>query len=225
LFAANYRANTISRFVFDENGTAVPNGVIAVTDSDYLIGVAFSPSGELFANDIGKINRFLFDDTGAAIPNGSFTVPLDNPGYIAFSPDGEMFVASHDNDTIFRFLFDADGNPYSNGTISVHGPLGFAFTPTGEMIVTSHGFLSTIYDPDFGQISRFLFDSDGNAIPNGILTTPSLGQPAIYEWSVPEPGTFALFSLALAGLGVASRVRAIQSRRAARCRAPGRCPV
>jgi WD40 repeat protein len=205
LFAANFRGDTISRFMFDDNGNAIPNGIIALDDGNYVLGLAFSPDGELFANDYAGIRRFTFDSDGAAIPNGSFTVPVDNPGFLAFSPEGELFVASHDDDTVLRFLFDAAGNPYADGTISVPGPFDFAFSPTGELFVSSHGYFEPIYDPGFGQISRFLFDENGNAIPNGTITTSSLGGLAIYAWSVPEPGTLALTSLVLAGLVLVQR--------------------
>ena len=200
LFAANFRGDTISRFTFDHGGNAIPNGVIALDDGNYVLGLAFSPQGELFANDYAGIRRFTFDGDGAAIPNGSFAVPVDNPGFLTFSPDGELFIASHDDDTVLRLLFDAAGNPYGNGTISVPGPFAFAFSSTGELFVSSHGYFEPVYDPGFGQISRFLIDENGNAIPNGTLATSSLGALAIYSGNVPEPGTLALFGLGLAGL-------------------------
>jgi hypothetical protein len=209
LFAANFRSDTISRFTFDANGAAIPNGIITLDGSDYVLGLAFSPAGELFANDYGKITRFLFDDTGAPVPNGSFTVPVDNAGLLSFSPAGELFIASHDNDTVLRYLFDDTGHPVSNGSIPVRGPIGFAFSPVGELFVSSHGFFSPSYDPGFGQISRFLFDSDGNAIANGSIVTPSLGQPAITV--VPEPPSLALVIggvLGLLGASWMSRPRA-----------------
>jgi WD40 repeat protein len=200
LFAANFRGDTISRFTFDEHGNAIPNGIIALNDDNYVLGLAFSPDGELFANDYAGIRRFTFDSDGGAIPNGSFTVPVDNPAFIGFSPEGELFVASHDDDTVLRYLFDSAGNPYANGTISVPGPFDFEFSPTGELFVSSHGYFEPIYDPGFGQISRFLFDENGNAIPNGTISAPSLGGLAIYDSSVPEPGTLALMGLGFAGV-------------------------
>jgi len=209
LFAANFRSDTVSRFTFDGNGNAIPNGVITMNDGSYVLGLAFSPDGELFANDYERIDRFIFDAAGQAVPNGSFTVPVVNPAFLEFSPDGELFVASHDDDTILRYLFDAQGNPVSNGTITVKGPFDFAFSPIGEMFVSSHGFWTPYYEPDFGQISRFLFDADGSAIPNGSFSTSSLGGLAITTRSVPEPGTLALLGLGLAGLGLSRRRKAV----------------
>lgn len=204
LFAANFRSDTISRFMFDESGAAIPNGIITLDGADYVLGLAFSPAGELFAMDYAKVMRFLFDSSGAAIPNGSFTLPVPwgESGYLTFSPGGELFVADHLNGTVLRFLFDDNGSPVSNGTISVEGAIASAFSSTGELFVSSHGFLDPIFITD-GQISRFLFDSDGNAIPNGTTGTSSLGQLAI--WGVPEPGTLALLGLGLAGLELTRR--------------------
>lgn len=204
LFAANFRSDTVSRFTFDGSGTAIPNGVITLDGADYVLGVAFSPTGELFVMDYAKVMRFLFDGSGAAIPNGSFTLPVPwgESGYLTFSPGGELFVADHLNGSVLRFLFDDNGDPVGNGTIPVKGAIGSAFSSTGELFVSSHGFLAPIFIPD-GQISRFLFDSAGNAIPNGTIATSSLGQPAI--WGVYEPGTLALLGLGLAGLGFSRR--------------------
>jgi hypothetical protein len=86
LFAGNYRAGTISRFKFDAQGAPIPDGSITV--APYLEGVAFSPSGELFASTYSKIYRYLIDpSTGAAVPKGTIADPGSGRlHYLAFLP-------------------------------------------------------------------------------------------------------------------------------------------
>jgi hypothetical protein len=68
-------------------------------------------------------------------------------------------------------VFDGLGNPVDNGTISVlDAPFGVAFSSAGELFVTGHWT---------GGISRFLFDVNGDAVPNGFTATDHLGGVAI----------------------------------------------
>src|SRR5712692_136550 len=100
LFVGNREGNvggghgSIARFTFDAAGNYLPNGNITGNGLEAVHGVAFSPSGELFAanylND--QISRFVFDASGNAIPNGviTFGVGTQLVG-VAFSPSGELF--------------------------------------------------------------------------------------------------------------------------------------
>lgn len=164
LFAANLFNTTISRFLFDAMGDAIPNGTIPTARAN--AGLAFAQNGELFTTHYSsEVQRFLFDPiTGAAILNGSFIVPGASSFHmLAFSPKGELFIPDLGTDRVFRLLFDGLGNPVANGTIPVSGgPVGIAFSSDDELFVTSHFS---------GIISRFLFDESGNAIPNGIIPT------------------------------------------------------
>ncbi len=66
--------NTINRFLFDDSGNAIANGVIT-GGLDNPQDLAFNRSGELFvANaDSNSISRFQFDAAGHAIPHGRIT--------------------------------------------------------------------------------------------------------------------------------------------------------
>jgi streptogramin lyase len=176
LFAANYWTGTISRFKFDAQSAPIPDGSITV--APYLEGIAFSPSGELFASTYSKIYRYLIDSTtGAATPSG--TIPDPGPGrlhYMAFSSDGDLFVASFDDSRILRFSFDNSGKAVLDQSISVDHPLGVAISRTGELLVTTHG-------NRIGKITSFLPGPDGNyaanwSIPSDV-NSDSLGGIAI----------------------------------------------
>lgn len=169
LFVANRHDNfnygSISRFKFNDDGSFAPNGVITGNGLIGVHGIAFSPSGELFANSLvyGAISRFLFDANGNAIPNGKLMVQPGIQG-LAFNGEGEMFFPNQWTNRIYRYRFDASGNPVANGTIPTGswGGGGISFNPSGEMFVA-----------DFdGYIHRFLFNANGNAVPNGTITSP-----------------------------------------------------
>lgn len=176
LFAANLINGTISRFLFDTRGDAIPNGTIhtgAVQNS----GLAFAANGELFSSHsiINIVQRWVFNPTtGVATPNGIFSVPGSySIAGLTFSTAGELFIADPETNRVYRVRFDKTGNPVGNGSILVPGgPFGVVFSSAGELFVTSHFA---------GGISRFVFDGSGNAIPNGFLATPNLGGVAIWN--------------------------------------------
>jgi len=170
LFAANVMNGRISRFKFDAVGNAIPNGTIE-TGLSSQIGVAFSPSGELFVSNYYVIKRYLFNADGIARDNGSFSIPGASLIHgLAFNSAGELFITSADTSLVYRFLFDGNNQPVANGTISAPGgPVGVVFSQSGELFVSCH--LS-------GAIYRFLFEN-GNAVSNGVISTPQLGGAAI----------------------------------------------
>ena len=167
LFVAQAGSGLVSRFVFDRQGNATPNGVIVL---DWLIrGVTVNPaSGELFVTEccgINQILRFVFDADGNAIPNGNISDPsLDSPHDLVFDAKGELFVANPGAGTVSRFIFDEAGNAISNGVIAHNpGAIGLAFSSWGELFVASH-FQPTVF--------RWTFDKAGQAHSNGSFTTP-----------------------------------------------------
>jgi hypothetical protein len=173
LFVAQGLGNNVLRFLFDNNGNAIPNGSI----TEGLIntaprGVVGGPGNELFVSQccgVDSVNRYVFDDQGKAIANGVITGgALQNPHGMAFSPWGELFVANDSaGNSVSRFIFDADGNALPNGAITgqaINHPEGLAFSPWGELFVGN--------DNSAGGISRWLFDDSGTAIFNGSFASP-----------------------------------------------------
>lgn len=165
----NFTAGSVSRFKINQDGAFTPNGVITGNGLIGANGVAFSPSGELFVASYvpGTVSRFTFNSNSNAIPNGKFSVGYGVQG-LAFNKEGELFVArdkATSKGVIYRYTFDLSGNPILNGTIPAEfgqGPHGIAFSPSGELFV-----------PDVdGKVHRFLFNSNGDAIPNGAITAP-----------------------------------------------------
>jgi WD40 repeat protein len=189
LFADNYFTGAISRFEFDAQGAPIPNGTISVATG--LIGAAFSPNGELFANTNSTIYRYLIDPaTGSAVPDGTIADP--GPGrlhYLAFSPNGDLFAASLDDNRVLRFSFDSNGNAVLDQSISVDQPIGVAVSPSRELLVSTHG-------NGIGKITSFLPDSNGNYA---------------FNWSVPSDansdslGGIAIFPTAATNLVVTAQ--------------------
>lgn len=185
LFVANRHGNqavgvgSISRFVFDPNGTPIGNGVITDPGLSAPHGLAFSPNGELFAGNYltGTISRFRFRPQGNAIPNGTINTGLGGLLGLAFNRQGELFLTAGGS-TIYRYVFDpASGAAIPNGSIAVPAAGGLhalAFSHRGEL------FASDIYTD---TVFRFRFDSDGSALPNGSFIVP--GGPIGLAFSPP----------------------------------------
>jgi len=178
LIASNI-TGTLSRFVFRDDGTAVPNGTISTQfigwpadhGSPSPGGLACSLDGELFLlTGQPEVFRYRINPpTGPASPNGSFPVPGAYALYDAkFSSCGELFVLElhSDGGTVYRYLIGSGGTPIPNGSIAVPRQLGLAFSPSGELFVGPY---------DSGVIARFTFDSAGNAVPNGQHPAPYYG--------------------------------------------------
>jgi len=172
LFVANRHGNSgggvgsIARFTFDAAGNPIANGSITGNSLDTVMGLAFSPTGELFAANwaSGTISRFLFDTSGNAIPNGTiFTGQQLNQG-LAFSPNGELFVA-HQGSVVDRFVFDpVTKEAMPNGSFVIPESsclLGLTFSVQGELFVAD-GYTDLVF--------RFVFDGLGNPVDNGTIS-------------------------------------------------------
>jgi DNA-binding beta-propeller fold protein YncE len=119
----------------------------------------------------GGILRYRFDDNGA--PGNSLagidrSLVADPCGLVFRVESHELLVGNRHGNTgggsISRFVYDAQTDSFTpNGSITGNGLNGvhqLALNPvTGELFATNYG----------GGVSRFLFDQDGNAVPNGMI--------------------------------------------------------
>jgi hypothetical protein len=173
LFVANRHGNvgggvgSVARFTFDAAGNFIGNGSITGNSLEAVHGLAFSPTGELFAANFfnGNISRFLFDGAGNALANGVINDGTINMG-LAFSASGELFV-THSSALVDRFIFNPiTGAAIANGSFVVPGASrlhGLTFNAQGELFIS---------DIDTAQVFRFLFDGSGNALSNGAIFVP-----------------------------------------------------
>lgn len=170
LFISNRHGNisptvgSIARFKFDAQGNPVANGAITGNGLGAVHGIAFSPTGELFAANLlsGTVSQFRFDAQGNAIPNGFFS--SGGAQGVAVSKIGEVFVSS--GSTINRFKIDLNtGVATPSGAINVPGGAlhGLGFSQQGELFAAALGS---------NVVFRYVFDGNGNAIPNGTISTP-----------------------------------------------------
>jgi hypothetical protein len=170
LFVANRHGNvgggvgSIARFTIDADWSFAANGSITGNSLEAVVGLAFSPTGELFAANHwnGTISRFLFDTAGNATPNG--TIATGGNQGLAFSPNGELFVAN--GSSVERFLFDpVTQEAIPNGYFVTPGSClhGLTFSAKGELFVA---------DPCGALVFRFVFDSLGNPVDNGTISPP-----------------------------------------------------
>ena len=158
-------SGSIARFTIDSAGNFASNGVITGNSLEAVQGLAFSPTGELFAANFlnGTLSRFRFDGAGNAVPNGSIG-GFVYPEALTFSAEGELFV-THSFTSVSRYLFDPQtGAAIYNGTFTAPGEIhGLAFNDAGELFITGT-FSNTVF--------RYRFDAAGNPVPSGPMTVP-----------------------------------------------------
>lgn len=172
LFVGNRYCNqldlgNIARFIFDNAGNPIPNGVIQDDSLQFVHSLAFSNKKELFACNYfaGTISRFKFDSAGNAVPNGIINEMAVG---LAFSKDGELFTVGAGYNEVRRFVFDSvTGEAIPNGSFWESSPptvpagsFSIAFSPMGELFLSS---------PYLSSIIRWKFDKLGEPIYNGIF--------------------------------------------------------
>jgi len=173
LFVTNWRSGLMSRFTFDPQGKAVPNGTISMPDPDEQLGVAIRKADEqLFVSSYTFVRRFTRDPGGTYTYVSSFSMPgATHIHFMKFLND-ELYVCDIQTSSIYRYNFDANGDPVPNGVVSGVHPVDVAFSPDGrEMFVPNH------ID---GGISRYEYDAvNDDWIYTSTMATPQLGGVAI----------------------------------------------
>ncbi|MFG0252503.1 MAG: hypothetical protein ACF8NJ_06475, partial [Phycisphaerales bacterium JB038] len=168
LFVANW-LGLVSRFVFDDQGVAQPNGTVTMPDGEYSLGVALREANQdLFVSSYTFIRRFVRqpDDTYAHV--GNFVIPGGNSIHFMRFRGDELYVGEIATNAVYRFTFDGDGVPVPNGSVSSPSPVDVAFSPDEmEMFAASHLH---------GDVSRYLYDEPSDTWTyHDVIDTPSLG--------------------------------------------------
>jgi sugar lactone lactonase YvrE len=158
---------SVTRFLVNKKGEAIPNGVITGNGLSFMTGIVFLPSGELLGANMTAqtISRFTFDAAGDAVPNGVINLGYWPQG-LAVNEAGELFVSDYTDSLVQRYLL-VDGTPVPNGSIPVPGGTGIhglGFSPSGELFVCN---------PSSSTVYRFLLDAAGNAKANGEIAFPA----------------------------------------------------
>jgi WD40 repeat protein len=170
LFAADFGgAGGVSRFTFDSQGNAMPNGTIG---SGAALGVNVSPDGKrlyLTVNSSSNISQFdLSSGTQLTPVTVSGTTNLQQ---IALRGSSELYIASGISNTVFRFTLDALDNPTLVESITgADAPVGVAFSPDGLQMFTG-GHLNT------DIIDRYQYNAQSDSwMPTSKFNAPaSLG--------------------------------------------------
>jgi hypothetical protein len=178
LFAANYLTGFISRFTFDAEGTAVPNGTINV-GTGVTLGLAFAPNGDLYAaHGDNRVTRIHFSGSNSFSMESLYLSGAWGIHGLTFGPGGELFLADLSRSCVWR-TFPADGpSLIPSGSIPVPGgaPFGVALTKDGFLLVSSH-FSSGLHV--FGP------DGAGGFVQVAAAETDSLGGLAVLEMQPP----------------------------------------
>ena len=120
-------------------------------------GLAFSPSGILYASD--QYYGYLY----RGVPNSPFASTPGDPWGVAFDSGGNLFVADSSKGKIYRFL-NSGGIPTSSYTTfatNMTGPTGIAFDSNDNLFVA-----------DYNSGKIYKFDT------NGVQTTFASGLSA-----------------------------------------------
>ena len=165
--------------------------------------------GSAFAtgfNNLDQLTGLLFNSTGAHAfidKNGVYTI-IDDPNAAPGTDQGDGI---NDLDQVVGQDFDSAGS--NHGFLYSNGRFTTIDDPKGSLVM---GGTAPIAINDLGEIVGWYFDAQGNA--DALLATPSLLPFALATAAqvadpVPEPSTWAMMLLGLAGLGFVSlRTRA-----------------
>ena len=195
LYVSNVNSDSISRFN-GATGTLLGNFVAPSSGGlNAPRGIVFGADGNLYVSSAGSDQVLRYDGTTGAFL-GVFATGVDARG-LAFGPDGNLYVASYDADEILRFN-GTTGAPlgvFASGG-GLDGAVGLVFG-SGELYVSSFNNGRILeYDGSTGAFVRtFAMDLPTDVVNDG---------PRLLLF-VPEPATFALVGLGLAGLGFSRR--------------------
>lgn len=184
-------------------------------------GLAVADGGEVFLSSptVGAgIYRLPDADTGTPDLNFGNSGPgaLNTPNALAFGPDGLLYVLDTGDGRVVSF--DSDG-VYQSAFSLVNPAVtsALAIDPAGHLYTMNSNGGGDIYDIQTGDHLGTLadtgdvgFSGTGKAslmYADGYLYSISGTGENVYVYAVPEPGTFGLVALGLAGLAAGIRRR------------------
>jgi DNA-binding beta-propeller fold protein YncE len=152
LYVANggntFGNNYILRFAPD--GSQLPG--VRLPDVTALYGLAFDPSGNLYAADRYSNSIHMFSPTGDNL--GDFAGGLADPIGLAFDGSGNLYVANYTGNTVS--VFDPSGARIGTLASGLRGPAGLAFDPSGNLYVANlDGGTIRVFSPTWDDLGDF----------------------------------------------------------------------
>ncbi len=181
------QANEITRFKFDSQGNATPNG--AITGLSSMIGVAVSKDGlRLYATEqfSATIREFQLP-SGTEVPGYTINGASRPHLMVMDTQNNRLYVSDIQSNDIFVLGVDGNDDLSLAQTLSATNPISVALSPDRkELFSTSHNFSP----PDV--IERFQLDNTNKWVSEGTTTTintaTALGGTLVFlASSVPTP--------------------------------------
>jgi 6-phosphogluconolactonase (cycloisomerase 2 family) len=179
LFAAN-RDGGVSRFKFDKNGIAIPNGVL--DSNGPTRGVAVSPSGKRLYVSTSSYTIRQFDLTNNGSPLAVVQMPdLNANTHFMFVYGNELYIPAVTNGLFYRYKIDNNDDLVFEKSTMGDTPISIAISPSGKELFAAGHLQSDVVD-------RYKFVSNDWTIENPlqIVTNWSLGMILVFPYdSVP----------------------------------------
>lgn len=236
LLIADYPSRSALRYAGPNSDVSTPGTFLGTfaslpaNETPNLHGIAFGSDGNLYATSGGRILRYN-GSSGALIdiPVSGLDFPVD----IDAGPDGMLYVASRWGRSVLQFdpFTDAIEEFVPTGSGGLDGPTKLLFTADDTLLVTSNytdqilrynaftgEFLGEFLDMDAADLLElpngdilvglgsgvFRYDANGSLL--GQFCDASARGSLLYVAPVPEPSTFATWSI-LSGFGLLGLAR------------------
>lgn len=208
VIVSNYLANTLVKVSPAGVGTPFADGTDGLNSP---FGIAVDAAGNVYVANFNTRQVLKFDPAGnssvfADASDGLFT-PID----VTVDAAGNVYVADVLTSRVYKFNSAGVGSVFANLADGVVSPSGLALDAAGNLLVTNYITNTIVKVNPAGVGVPFADVADGISSPFGLGyngTTPifSLGAGGGGA-SVPEPSTWALALVGLAGLGLVARQR------------------